>query len=56
MTAIEELYRAAKGLDDAATPINPLHALTDYEVPSSPIRALMRALRRYEREALSDGC
>lgn len=50
MTAIEELYIAAKALDDRATINDPLHTLSEYTVAYAQMGPLMRALRRYERE------
>lgn len=54
MTPAEELYAAAKAMDDKARVNNPLHAQSDYTVAYAQMGPLMRALRRYEREAASD--
>jgi len=50
MSPIEELYDAAKSLDDKAKVNDPTHSLSDYTVAYAQMGPLMRALRRYERE------
>ena len=52
MSPAEELYTAAKALDDKAVANNPLHAYSDFTVAYAQMGALMRALRRFEREAV----
>lgn len=51
MSPAAELYAAAKALDDKAKINDPLHSLSDYTVAYAQMGPLMRALRRYEREA-----
>ena len=50
MSAADELYAAAKAVDDVAQVNSPVHAFSDFTVPYSQMGALMRALRRFERE------
>lgn len=54
MSPAEELYAAAKALDDKAQVNNPSHAYSDFTVAYAQMGPLMRALRRYEREVVSD--
>ena len=54
MSPAEELYAAAKALDDKAQVNNPGHSYSDFTVAYAQMGPLMRALRRYEREAVSD--
>ena len=53
MSPAEELYAAAKALDDKAQVNNPGHVYSDFIVAYAQMGPLMRALRRYEREAVS---